>query len=246
MLSRCHFRLMRCLAVVALSTTASPISARESAQIVNPISRIARIFDPQLVKTEDRVEWLDTRVSTFAEHREHSMKVGLGYRGFRATADAPDPSVVLDLGRVFPIDTVYLVPAQREFLEDSGIFPKRFTLELSNDANFAKRSVIYNSGPSSAPTRSADGNPVPFSARETARYIRLTVQEGHNKGMLDLFGLSEIAVISDEDPVSFGAAVTATGDLSAQGIWSPAALTDGRTPLGIWQNGGRIPAQEFR
>ena len=243
MLSRCHFRLMRCLAVVALSTTASLISAKESAQIVNPISRIARIFDPQLVKNEDRVQWLDTRVSTFAEHREHSMKVGLGYRGFRATADAPDPSVVLDLGREFPIDTVYLVPAQREFLEDSGIFPKRFTLELSNDANFAKRSVIYSSGPSSVPMRFADGNPVPFSARETARYIRLTVQEGHNKGMLDLFGLSEIAVISDEDPVSFGAAVTSTGDLSAQGIWSPVALTDGRTPLGIWQNGGRIPSE---
>ncbi len=243
MLSRCHFRPIHCLALVALSASASLISAQESAQIVNPISRIARIFDPQLVRTEDRVEWLVTRVATFAEHREHAMKFGLGYRGFRSNSGEPDPSIILDLGAEYPIQKIYLVPAQREFLEDPGIFPKRFSLELSKEANFAKRSVIYSSGSGPLLPPPIDGNPVPFSARETARYVRLTVQEGHNKGMLDLFGLSEIAVISNQDPVSFGAAVTATGALSAQGIWSPEALTDGRTPLGTWQNGGRLRSE---
>ena len=223
---------MLCLAAclsVGNSEAASP------AQMANPISKIARIFDSQLVKTEDRVSWLDSRVSTFAQHREHAMKVGLGFRGSRGKSGGADPSVTLDLGSAFPISTIFLVPAQREFLEDPGIFPKRFTLELSNREDFAQRTVLYTSG--SLSHFSPDGNPVPFTARDTARYVRLTVHEGHNKGVIDLFGLSEIVVISNSEPVSFGASVTSVGGLDAPGIWYPAALTDGRTPLGVWQNG---------
>lgn len=217
--------------------SASPGSASETAQITNPIGKIARIFDSQLVKNEDRVSWLDNRLASFAQHREHAMKVGLGYRGCRAKVGGPDPSVTLDLGSEFPIDSIFLVPVQREFLEDSGIFPKRFTLELSNQADFSLRTILYTSG--MTPSRLDDGNPVAFKAHDTARYVRLTVQEGHQKGMLDLFGLSEIAVISKKDPVSFSATITTVGDLNATGIWYPEALTDGRTPLGIWQNGSK-------
>lgn len=212
-------------------------SARELAQVVNPISRIARFFDAELVKTEDRVSWLDDRLSTFAQHREHSMKVGLGYRGYRSKADAPDPSLTLDLGADYPVESIFLVPAQREFLGDPGIFPKRFTIELSKRADFSQRTVIFSTG--TDPPFESDGNPAPFKAADIARYVRLTVHTGHNKGIIDLFGLSEIVVISNRDPVSFGATVTSSGDLNALGIWYPEALVDGRTPLGIWQNGGR-------
>lgn len=211
-------------------------SALEEATIGNPIGRIARIFDSQLVKTEDRVSWLDDRVATFAQRREHAMKVDLGYRGFRTKAGAADPSITLDLGGEYPIDTVFLVPAQREFLEDSGIFPIRFTIDLSNDPTFKQRTILFTSGTSSS--FSSDGNPVPFKAHDSARYVRLTVHQGHQKGMLDLFGLSEIAVISGSDPVSFNASVScAGGSMAVPGIWYPKALTDGRTPLGVWQNG---------
>lgn len=213
-------------------------NAMEMAHIANPIGRIARVLDSDLVKTEDRISWLDSRLTTFAQHREHSMKVGLGYRGFREKPDSPDPSVTLDLGAEYPIHTIFLVPAQREFIEDLGIFPKRFTIEVSDREDFSQRTVIYSSGSKQSPG-SPDGNPVPFSANDTARYVRLTVHEGHHKGVRDLFGLSEIVVFSDRDPVSFGASVTAVGHMNATGIWYPEALVDGRTPLGIWQNGPR-------
>ncbi|MES2659215.1 MAG: histidine kinase [Verrucomicrobiota bacterium] len=237
-----HARPITSIALLALACQyTNPAEAAPTAQIANPIARIARAFDPQLVKTEDRVTWLDSRITTLAQHREHAMKVGLGYRGYRAKKGGPDPSITLDLGKEHPIDAVFLVPAQREFLEDPGIFPKRFTIELSNRADFADRTILYTS-PFSNPGFS-DGNPVQFKARDTARYVRLTVQEGHNKGMLDLFGLSEIAVISNRSPVSFGVSVTTVGDLNAPGIWYPEALADGRTPLGIWQNGGSSRSQ---
>lgn len=209
----------------------------------NPISKLARMFDADLVRTEDRVMWLDSRLSTFAQHREHAMKVGIGYRGYRKNKDAPDPSVTLDLGREYPLDKVFLVPSQREFAEDTGIFPRRFTLEISKTADFSQKMVIHTTPSGTRTPLATDGNPVPFPAHGVARYVRLTVHEGHNKGMLDLFGLSEIAVFSNRDPVSFGASVATYGDLNAPGIWYPEALVDGRTQLGVWQNGGYASGQ---
>ena len=234
-----HFRSATLSVLVCLSPT--PAAAFDAAQMTNPITTIARVFNPQLVKTEDRVLWLNNRVSTFAQHREHAMKTGLGYRGCRANAAAPAPTVTLDLGTEQLIETVFLVPAQREFLEDPGIFPQRFTLELSNRADFAQSKVLYTSA-TTAP-RFSDGNPVPFEAHDTARYVRLTVHEGHRKGITDVFGLSEIAVIAGGEPISFGAAVSCSGDMNAPGTWYPEALTDARTPFGIWQNGFSASAE---
>jgi signal transduction histidine kinase len=211
--------------------------AASLAQVGNPISRIARLFDPQLVHVEDRVSWLDRQASTLSQYCEYPLKVGLGYRGGRASREAPDPSITLDLGAEVEVSAIYLVPAQREFLEDHGIFPKRFTLELSNREDFGQRTILFTSG--NTHQTAPNGIPVVFPANDTARYVKLTVQEGHNKGTLDLFGLSEFVVISNNEPVSFGADVSATGNLDVKGIWYPEALTDGRTPLGIWQNGSR-------
>lgn len=237
MRASCPTHLFHLITLLALTCGFGGIlTAAESAILNNPIGRIARVFDKKLVQTEDRVEWLDTRLATLARHREHAMKTGLGYRGYRATRSAPDPMIVLDLGQEYPINAVFLVPVQREYSEDPGIFPKRFTLEISRDANFTNATPLYPADPGEL--RAADGNPVQFTARSSARYLRLIVHEAHNRGMLDLFGLSEIAIISDQDSVSFGAKVTTIGDLNAPGIWYPEALVDGRTPLGVWQNGG--------
>ena len=174
------------------------------------------------------------QLSICCERSERPLKVGLGYRGCRPAPGADDPSITLDLGGEVAIDAIVLIPVEREFLEDSGIFPKRFTLETSNSADFAERTLVFTSG--GTLYLPPDEVPVSFEANHQARYVRLTVQEGHNKGALDLFGLSEFIVISKRDPVSFGASVQTVGNFDLPGIWYPAALTDGRTPLGIWQN----------
>ena len=213
------------------------VDAAVPAQSPNPISRIARIFDPQLVNVEDRVYWLNDQLSTLAQYCEYPLKVGIGYRGARDSAISADPSITLDLHREMPLESVSLIPAQSEYLGDTGIFPVRFTLELSKRPDFAQRTILYTSGNNPYPR--TGGIPVTFKAKDTARYVRLTVQEGHNKAAKDLFGLSELVVISKGEPVSFGASVSTIGSLDVPGIWYPDALTDGRTPLGIWQNGIR-------
>ena len=76
----------------------------------------------------------------------------------------------------------------------------------------------------------------PWSSREATSATRVPDR-------IAIIGGGVVALEMATAYQTLGAAVTATGDLSAQGIWSPAALTDGRTPLGIWQNGGRIPSE---
>lgn len=216
----------------------SSSEAAETAQVTNPISRLARVFDPQLVKIEDRMDWLERQLSSHAKRSDFPLKTGLGYRGGRSGSDGEDPSITLDLGEVFPVEQIFLIPTQREFLEDSGIFPKRFTLEVSKFEDFSKSTLIYRSG--DIPYPAPEGEPALFSSRDVGRYVRLTVQQGHYRETGDLFGLSEFVVISGGEPISFNAKVETVGELTVPGLWYPEALVDGRTPLGIWQNGINI------
>ncbi len=231
----------------------------EAPKAFNPVSAIARLFSPELVRAEDRQTWLENRVRYLAPHRESTLKVSLGYLGYRGKVSAADPSITLDLGKDYPINAIYLVPAQREFLDNIGNFPKRYTLEISRTEDFSQKTLIFSSATdegTAVPARSdsfqggtlfckvASGfskqarcNPIPFEiSNQTARYVRMTIQEGQRTGMLDRFGLSEIFVISQGDAVSLGTKVTTVGNLNTEGIWYAQALTDGRTPLGIWSS----------
>lgn len=212
------------------------LSAFESPPPTNPIAKIARIFDSQLVQAEDRVSWLESRIATFARHREHTMKFDLGFRGCRSQVGSPDPFVTIDLGSVRPIDSIFLVPTQKEFLEDTGIFPRQYTLELSNSENFSQRTLVFSTDTTTP--LPLDGNPVPFKTHNSARFVRLTVHQGHPRGRIDVFGLSEIAVISRGEATSFNSTVTYSGgDMHVPKLWNTNALIDGRTPCGVWQNG---------
>lgn len=197
------------------------------------LSRVARLLDPNLARMEDRVGRLDRSVLTPGGPVELPLKVAMGFRGRRVARDVPDPVVVLDLGRAVEIDAVALVPAQREFVGDAGLFPKRFTLEVAETSDFARGSVLHASGNSRHD--GPDGAPTMFRTRERGRFVRLTVHEGCNADLPDLFALSELVVISNGDPVSFGSVVSAFGGLEIPGLWSAAALTDGCTPFGVWQ-----------
>lgn len=205
-------------------------------EVDNPISKAARLVNPKLAQVEDRVRWLDRELLTLARYNQFPLPYSLGYRGHRPTPESPDPAVILDLGRSYPIDGIYLVPSQREHLNDPGIFPREYRLEAAKSADFSDAQVIQVAR---QPKHydSVSGMPVEFHPEVLARYVRLTVHRGHNRAASDLFGLSEFFVFSGGEPVSFQAKVRTNGDLNIDKVWHPEALTDGRTPLGIWHHG---------
>lgn len=201
----------------------------------NPITKIARFLSPQLVKVEDRLSWLNRQALTLARHRQYDLSYHIGYCGHRPTADGPDPTIVMDLGATMPIERIYLVPSQSEYSGDSGIFPKRLTLECSNHADFRDAETLYES--KELILRRNHGVPMVFTSDFSGRYVRLTVHQGSRKGSHDVFGLSEFFVFSNRKPVSFNATITTTGNFITGDIWRVEALNDGRTPLGTWNHG---------
>ncbi len=231
--------LAACLSFTSLQ---QPATAAESAQTSNPIARLARVFNPRLSDVEDRVQWLNTRLSTLASHREQPLKTGLGFRGARIQAGDPSPTVVVDLGSVMPIDNLYLIPVQRDYAEDDGLFPRNFTIEFSESEDFSNPIVLYTTGTGAGYFPNTHGKPVRFIGHgHPARFIRIVVESGHSRGASEVFALSEIIAVSNQQPVSFGAKVSASGSLDIEGIWSASYLTDGSTPLGIWQSGTSSP-----
>lgn len=213
------------------------------AQSENPISRMARVVSPELMKMEDRYQWLEERISTMATYHEHPLRAGIGARGHRVAHDAPDPYVILDLRKVHPLSRIYLVPSQREYIGDTGIFPRLFTLDVSTREDFLDATTVFSTGGSDF--MNPNGMPMLFDGLGTpTRYLRLTVHRGHNnKGWIDKFGLSEIIAMANGEVVSFAAPVKMSGRLDSGNSWYPEALTDGRMPHGIWHAGLESPSR---
>jgi hypothetical protein len=200
--------------------------------ISNPIGKVARLFNPGLVKMEDRVEFLNRQLFSLATHNEHSLKFGLGCRGARMKPTDPPPSLTVDLGEEYPIDSLFLVPIQSGSTEGGGF--SQGISESSSPRCRTSRNTLYDAGQNFFPD--TGGKPVKFSGHgSVARYVRITVGAGHVRGTSEIFGLSELVVISGGFPVSFGCDVSVVGALRVKDLWYPEALTDGRMPLGIWQ-----------
>ena len=224
--------LGRILVVVscAVGTAGADVS------LVNPIGKVARLFNPRLVKIEDRVEFLSRQLMSLAVHEERALEWGLGGRGAKLAPSDPDPWVILDLGKEYPVDSLFLVPLQDSIGERGRLFPKGFRIEFATEGDFSQRRVLYDTGSVFFPE--TGGKPVKFNGQGTvARFVRLTVTDGHIRGGSEVFGLSELVVISDGYPVSFGAKIKSKGMLRVGEQWYPEALTDGRMPLGTWQGG---------
>ncbi|WP_411825775.1 histidine kinase [Luteolibacter sp. AS25] len=221
-----------CLSIAAFSIS----TAGAEPSLGNPIGKVARLFNPKLVKMEERVQFLDRQLMSLAVYNEHVLKTGIGCRGVKLKASDPEPTVTLDLGEDFPIDKLYLVPVQEGGGTQGNIFPKRFTIELSGVEDFSESRILYSSADKYFPE--TGGKPVKFNGQGArARYVRLTVNQGQPRGDSEIFGISEIVVISDSYPVSFGCEVKASGTLQVGEFWFPDAVVDGRMPLGVWQGG---------
>ncbi|MEP4079105.1 discoidin domain-containing protein [Haloferula sp.] len=220
------------------------VPAAEEAQSSNPIGRVARLFNPQLVEVEDRIDWLQSRLRGLSSYSPRPLKEAIGWRAGWIEADVNDPSITLDLGGIYPLSDVYLVPAQEQISLGSRLFPYRFKVETSRTEDFEEVEQIFVTSDRNLTTN--DGYPFRIHARDIdARYVRLTLQQGHRHGLHHIAALSEMIVISGGEPVSFGAAVTATHSMNGSNDWNPEFINDGRSPLGLWEGGNWTNSRGF-
>jgi signal transduction histidine kinase len=227
-----------CVALSLLTTLLpDPVAAVPPAQSMNPIGRVARLFNRNLVEVEARVQWLQASLGYLAAFEEKPLKEELGWRCGRLDESAGSPWVALDLGREVPLGEIFLIPAQRQTGDLNDLFPRLFTVEAACQADFSDARVVHQTG--KIHQASPEGYPLRLAGDgQAARHLRLTLQEGHHRGLKNAAALSEIFVFNFERmPVSFGATVTAGQSVDVPGIWNPRYLVDGRTPLGLWEGG---------
>ncbi|QJE94577.1 sensor histidine kinase [Luteolibacter luteus] len=231
-----------CVGLLALTALLpAPVSAAEPAQTPNPIGRVARLFNRKLVDTEDRIRWLQGRLDNLADFTEKPLKETIGWRCGLEDEATGDPWICLDFGKDISLDHLFLVPAQTQPGETNDLFPRRFRIEAATQEDFSDSRQIYRTG--GMAHSSPQGFPVQINGDGgSARYVRLTLEEGHRRGLAGVCALSEIFVFSDRIPVSFGAKVTASHSVDVPGVWDPSFVVDGRTPLGVWQGGLWAPS----
>ncbi|MCH7226511.1 histidine kinase [Haloferula sp. A504] len=214
----------------------SPLSSlAQEAQSSHPIGRVARLINPSLVEVEDRLTWLENRVRGLAVYSPKPLKETFGWRAVQ-DGDQPPPSLTLDLGDVYPLEDIFLVPAQIVLGESRTLFPMRIRIEAALDKDFSDARVIYETRQKIHENQ--DGYPMRIVARDVdARYVRLRVLLGHHRGFQSISSLAEMVIISGGEPVSFGAKVSAHGSLDDPGYWDANYVIDGRSPLGTWEGG---------
>jgi len=215
-----------------------------SAAATNPIARIARVFNDDLVALESRISTLRDRQASLAAVRICPLENGFGFMGGRPDPNGKAPWVTLDLGRELPVESLFLVPAQHLPGEAPCLFPRRFRIEVALHEDFSDAVVLLEQ--SSRHFSDPHGLPlVVFGKDIPMRYVRLTVLEGCNYGVQDAYALSELLVFSEGEPVSFGARVTCSWRNQMLDGWGPWFLTDSRMPLGLWEGGSWSPTSGF-
>lgn len=226
-----------CVALTSLtSLLPESLAAAPIGSTTNPIGRVARLFNRTLVQNEEQIIWLSSRLIDLAVFSEMPLKEQVGWRCGLLDPAAGRPWIALDLGRELPLDQIFLVPAQRQPGDSFDLFPRRITIEAATQPDFSDARTVFETG--QRPHPSPGGFPVRIDGdRLPARHVRITLDEGHQRGLKGVCALSEIFVFSEQQPVSLGARVTAGQSVDIPGVWEPSFVVDGRTPLGLWEGG---------
>jgi len=212
------------------------VASAEEARSSNPIGRVARLFNPRLKEVEGRLDWLYNRLRGLATYTPRPLPDRFGWRAARPANSGAAPTLTLDLGDIYPLGEVHVIPAQPHPGETATLFPLRYRVEAMIEPDDPDPTLIYRT--QNRLHESQDGYPRRLPARDIdARYLRLVIEQGHFRGAQNVAAISELVVTSGGEPISFAASVEATHCLDSDGRWEAPFAIDGRTPLGIWEGG---------
>ncbi|MFV1994313.1 MAG: histidine kinase, partial [Verrucomicrobiales bacterium] len=170
-----------------------------------------------------------------------------GYGSSSSLDPHPSPPkwVQVDLGAIYDIDEIFLVPAiliRGDKTETTYGFPLRFRVETATDDTFSDASTVFDADDGAFPDPGRSPILLP-GINKAARYVRVTASELSSSlaGDRAFFGLGELFVFSGEQNVALGKTVGSLDRLASSRFWKPEFLVDGFTALGqprLRQSGG--------
>jgi signal transduction histidine kinase len=151
----------------------------------------------------------------------------MGWHGPVASSMNEVQAFTVDLGQETKLDEIRLIPAWRSRMAwDSYYgFPARFKLETALARDFTDAVTVHDRTASSL--LSPGQNLLHFAtAKEPARYVRMTATRLRNRTGDYVFALSELQAYSGDENIAKGAEVSAS-ELQGDPEWRKQGLTDG-------------------
>jgi signal transduction histidine kinase len=202
------------------------VAARES-------PGIARLASKQIREIEARLSRIGDELKALPKIPSGSTGGSLGFHA--NSSNSGQEWVMVDLGRVRPIEMIALVPVNIVYApgenRDYG-FPGGFRIEVSDDEDFQACRTVADSNQQTV------GNPVPAAVFETqdlsGRFVRVTATQPWTMPgtRRNVFALGELLVFSHGRNVAPGKIVTASHSIEAKPMWSVANLVDAQDGLG--------------
>ena len=199
---------------------------------------LADLLHPELPRLKREISDLRLRLDRLPELSSGHAGVRLGFHGTYTPLPDKPYWVIVDLGREFPIDAVVIVPAHSNegSSATSGYgFPRRFRIELSNDASFESCQAVADETAQDYPN--PGDYPYFADARGTsARYVRiLATKRWAQSERMWVVAYSEIFVLSHGSDVALGARIIHQGERGIRHppVWMEENLVDGQIDLGL-------------
>ncbi len=197
---------------------------------------IGRWLSADFRHLDDRRIRLAKELASLPATPQNEQSAHLGWKIFGYSGALPPRQwVEVDLGGIYPIDAVALVPVDEPTPETGGPgygFPRRFRVELRADSSPAATLADF----SAVDFPNPGALPVLLPARQAkARYVRVTMIEPWTSEALEAYALGEIMVLSGNRNLATGlrgVKVRASGSLESPPAWSREHLTDGQSTVG--------------
>ncbi len=198
-------------------------------------SWLAGLLSPELWRIEKQRTALERELAKLGTPVVGQTAEQFGYQHPRLDAPPLNPAwVQIDLRSAQTIDWIALVPAQldwQSFDRPAYGFPKRFRVDISDDAEFVAVTKVADFTESDFP----DPGVAPVGVNvygQRARYVRVTVTKFALENGQHFFALAEVMVLSGNRNVAISRPVSVSARYELPPRWSQQNLVDGRTPLG--------------
>jgi cytochrome c553 len=189
-----------------------------------------KVTSPEIAQVDARLAELRPQVVTLPPITGAGPS-SLGYHSEIVSSPNTTKWVQVDLGKLVPIDQIFLTPAHVVYGGYAGPgfgFPIRFRVDVSDDPAFATYETVADHTSDDVP------NPgdVPFgilTSGKSARYVRVTATKLFERTHDWIFALAELVVFSGGTNIATGATVASFDSIEAPPLWSRPNLVDGQS-----------------
>lgn len=206
-----------------------------SLHAAEPASWLAGLLSPELWRVQEQRASAERELAALGTPVVGQTAEQSGYQHPRLDAPPLNPAwVQVDIGSSQPIDYIALVPAQLDWqsLDRQAYgFPKRFRIDVSDDANFIVFNTVADFTESDFPEPAVAPVVIHVSG-QSARYVRVTVTKFALENGQYFFALAELMTLSGNRNIAVDRPVSVSGRYELPPRWMQQNLVDDRMPLG--------------